>query len=46
MTDLERIQRLRLLDDDLMRVIFQDWNCCQLLLEIILNRTDFRIVEL
>lgn len=46
MTDLERIQRLRLLDDDFMRVIFQDWNCCQLLLEILLDRTDFKIVNL
>ena len=46
MNDLERIQRLRLLDDDFMRVIFQDWNCCQLLLEILLDRKDFKIVEL
>ena len=42
MNNLERIQRLRLLDDDFMRVIFQDWNCCQLFLEILLGRNDIK----
>ena len=46
MNNLERIQRLRLLDDDFMRVVFKDKDCCQLLLEVILDRKDFEIVTL
>ena len=46
MNNLERIQRLRLIDDDFMRVVFKDKDCCQLLLEVILDRKDFEIVTL
>ena len=45
MNDIERIQRLHLLDDDFMRVVFKDEDCCQLLLEVILDHKDFEIVE-
>lgn len=34
--DLKRIQKLRLLDDDFMTKVFEDKECVQLLLQIIL----------
>ena len=46
MNDIERIQRLRLLDNDFMCVVFKDKDCCQLFLEVILDCKDFEIITL
>lgn len=44
--DLERLQNFRLIDDDFMRVVFdQDIECTTLLLRIILNRNDLTVLE-
>lgn len=41
--DLARIQSLRLLDDDFMNKVFEDKACAELLLRIILERTDLTV---
>lgn len=41
--DLERIRKLRLLDDDFMNKVFEDKKCTELLLRIILDRTDLKV---
>lgn len=41
--DLERLQKLRLLDDDFMNKVFEDNACAEFLLQIILQRTDLRV---
>lgn len=41
--DLQRIRKFRLLDDDFMSKVFEDKRCTQLLLQIILNRTDLKV---
>lgn len=44
--DLERIQRLCLMDDDFMNCCFSDnTECVELVLHIILDRTDLRVQE-
>ncbi len=43
--DLQRIQCLRLLDDDFMQKVFEDEACVEFLLQIILNRTDLKILH-
>lgn len=40
---LERIGRLRMLDDDFMSKIFEDPKCAEILLRIILNRKDLTV---
>lgn len=40
---LKRIARLRLLDDDFMTKVFEDVECSEVLLQIILNRKDLKI---
>ena len=41
--DLRRIQSLRLLDDDFMNKVFEDKDCAEFLLQIILERTDLTV---
>lgn len=41
--DLQRIQSLRLLDDDFMNKVFEDKACAEFLLQIILDRTDLTV---
>lgn len=41
--DLQRIQSLRLLDDEFMNKVFEDKACAELLLQVILERTDLRV---
>ena len=41
--ELERIRKLRLLDDDFMNKVFEDKKCTELLLRIILDRTDLKV---
>ena len=41
--DLQRIQSLRLLDDDFMNKVFEDKACAEFLLQIILARTDLTV---
>lgn len=41
--DLQRIQSLRLLDDDFMNKVFEDKACAEFLLQIILERTDLTV---
>lgn len=43
--DLQRIKKLRLLDDDFMNKVFEDKVCTELLLRIILNRDDLEVLE-
>ena len=43
--DLRRLRGLRLLDDDFMQKIFEDKACTELLLQIILNRTDLKVIH-
>ena len=43
--DLQRIQKLRLMDDDFMSVVFEDKACSQFLLQTILNRNDLIIKD-
>lgn len=40
---LERIGRLRMLDDDFMSKVFEDPKCAEILLRIILNRKDLTV---
>lgn len=41
--DLQRLQRLRLLDDDFMNKVFEDKACAAFLLQIILQRNDLQV---
>ncbi len=43
--DLQRLRGFRLLDDDFMTKVFEDVPCAELLLQIILNREDIRVLE-
>lgn len=43
--DLRRLRGLRLLDDDFMQKVFEDKACTELLLQIILNRTDLKVIH-
>lgn len=42
--DLQRIRGFRLLDDDFMSKVFEDKECTEFLLQIILNRTDLKVI--
>ena len=41
--DLQRLRGFRLLDDDFMSKVFEDKDCTELLLQIILNRNDLKV---
>lgn len=41
--DLQRLRRFRLLDDEFMSKVFEDFNCTELLLQIVLNKADLMI---
>ena len=43
--DLERLARLRLLDDDFMTKVFEDKECAEILLQIILERKDLKVLR-
>ena len=43
--DLQRIRGFRLLDDDFMSKVFEDKDCTEFLLQIILNRTDLKVLR-
>lgn len=43
--DLQRIRGFRLLDDDFMSKVFEDKECTEFLLQIILNRTDLKVIN-
>ena len=43
--DLQRLRGLRLLDDDFMQKVFEDKACTEFLLQIILNRTDLKVLR-
>ncbi len=43
--DLQRIRGFRLLDDDFMSKVFEDKGCTELLLQIILGRTDLKVTS-
>lgn len=43
--DLQRLRGLRLLDDDFMQKVFEDKVCTEFLLQIILNRTDLKVLR-
>ena len=43
--DLERLARLRLLDDDFMTKVFEDKECAEILLQIILDRKDLKVLR-
>lgn len=43
--DLQRLRGLRLLDDDFMQKVFEDKECTGFLLQIILNRTDLKVLR-
>ena len=42
---MQRLQGLRLLDDDFMQKVFEDKACTEFLLQIILNRTDLKVLR-
>ena len=42
--DLERIRNFRLMDDDFMSKVFEDKDCAEFLLKIILERDDLTVV--
>lgn len=42
---LERIRGLRLMDDEFMTKVFEDKDCAQLLLRIVLNRDDLTVLR-
>lgn len=44
--DLRRLRGLRLLDDDFMQKVSEDKTCTELLLQIILNRTDLKVIHI
>ena len=41
--DLQRIREFRLLDDDFMSKVFENKQCSELLLQVILNRNDIKV---
>ena len=41
--DLQRLRGFRLLDDDFMSKVFEDTECAEFLLQIILNRDDLKV---
>lgn len=41
--DLQRIRGFRLLDDDFMSKVFENKQCSELLLQVILNRNDIKV---
>ncbi len=41
--DLQRLRNFRLLDDDFMSKVFEDTACTELLLQIILDRSDLKV---
>lgn len=43
--DLQRLSALRLLDDDFMNKVFEDKACAEFLLQIILQRSDLKVVQ-
>ena len=43
--DLQRIRGFRLLDDDFMSKVFEDKDCTEFLLRIILDRTDLKVIN-
>lgn len=43
--DLERIKKFCLLDDDFMSKVFEDSECAEILLKIILNRDDLKVQD-
>ncbi len=43
--DLQRLRGFRLLDDDFMTKVFEDFLCAELLLQIILNRSDIHVLK-
>ena len=42
---MQRLRGLRLLDDDFMQKVFEDKACTEFLLQIILNRTDLKVLR-
>lgn len=43
--NLEQLKNYRLLDDDFMTVIFKNSDCAELLLRIVLNKPDIRVID-
>ena len=43
--DLQRLRGFRLLDDDFMSKVFEDKNCVEFLLQIILKRDDLKVTS-
>lgn len=43
--DLQRLKNFRLLDDDFLTKVFEDIECVELLLRIILNKEDLKVIE-
>ena len=43
--DLQRIREFRLIDDDFMAAVFEDHDCAEFLLRIILKRDDLIVRE-
>ena len=43
--DLKRLKNFRLLDDDFLTKVFEDIECVELLLRIILNKNDLKVTE-
>lgn len=41
--DLQRLRGLRLLDDDFMSKVFEDIECAEFLLQILLKRDDLKV---
>lgn len=43
--DLEYIRNFRLIDDDFMSVVFNDIECAELMLQIIMDKDDLRVIK-
>ena len=43
--DLQRLKNFRLLDDDFCTKVFEDIECVELLLRIILKKDDLKVIE-
>ena len=43
--DLQRIKRFRLLDDDFMSKVFEDRECAEILLQVILDKRDLKVQQ-
>ena len=43
--DLQRLRGFRLLDDDFMKKVFEDRACSELLLQIILDNEELKVLE-